>query len=243
LICISFDTDHLDQRRMEEFVRDFEIPGAGTFFCTERYQALEGAGHELCPHPFLEPGGNWPAELDRARAEFPDARGVRTHAAINSHMISMELHSRRFEWVSAREEPGRRGIAPYREAWGVWHAPIYYMDNLDFSFGQFWPELATRPFDRGLLEAAVREPGTYVFDFHPIHLMLNSTSVAEYLGRRERFIAGEPLDAIRCEGYGAGSFYADLVALMGEADSESAGISEAVAAATREEASPATRGR
>jgi hypothetical protein len=243
LICLSFDTDHLDQRRMEEFVGGFPIPGAGTFFCTERYEALEALPHEIGPHPRLDPGGDWPAALDRARSEFPQARGVRTHSALNSHALSMEFASRGFGWVSAREEPGRRGIAPYREAWGVWHVPIYYMDNLDFSFRDFWPDLDTAPFDRELLEVAVREPGTYVFDFHPVHLMLNSTSAGEYLSRRDRFIAGEPLEKVRCEGYGAADYYADLVALMGERGLESVGISDALAAGTPVEAHPATRDR
>jgi hypothetical protein len=230
LICLSFDTDHLDDRRMEEFVREFPIPGAGTFFCTQRYEALEGGPHELCPHPTLEPDGDWAAELDRKQAEFPDARGVRTHSCINSHLLSIEFKGRGFEWVSARDEPGRRGIAPYREAWGVWHVPIYYMDNMDFSFGDYWPDASASPFGRELLEVSTREEGVYVFDFHPIHLMVNSTSAEDYFARRDRFKAGEPLEEIRCEGYGAGDYYTDLIALMGQAELESVSISDALVA-------------
>jgi hypothetical protein len=241
LICLSFDTDHVDQPRMEEFLRDVPFPGVGTFFCTERYEALDGGPHELCPHPTLEEGGDWTAELDRKREEFPEARGVRTHTCINSHPISIEFHRRGFEWVSARDEPGRRGITPYREAWGVWHVPIYYMDNMDFSFGDYWPGASDGPFGSELLEAATRESGLYVFDFHPIHLMLNSTSAQEYFARRDRFKAGEPIEELRCEGYGAGEYFADLVGLMREAELESVGISDALAATTREGASRADR--
>ena len=222
---------------MEEFVRDVPISGQGTFFCTQRYQALDGGPHELCPHPTLDEGGDWTAELDRFRADFPDAHGVRTHTCIDSHLISIEFNKRGFEWVSNRDEPGRRGITPYREAWGVWHVPIYYMDNMDFSFGDFWPEAQRGPFGRELIEAATREAGLYVFDFHPIHLMLNSTSAEAYFARRDRFKAGEPLEALRCEGYGAGEYFADLTRLMGDAGLESVGISDALAAATREGAS------
>ena len=221
----------------------FPVPGEGTFFCTQRYQALDGGPHELCPHPTLDEDGDWTAELDRKRAEFPDARGVRPHTCINGHMISIEFKKRGFEWISARDEPGRQGIVPYREAWGVWHVPIYYMDNMDFSFGDFWPEAPAAPFGRELLEAATRQPGLYVFDFHPIHLMLNSTSAEEYFSRRDRFKAAEPLEEIRCEGYGASDYYADLVSLMQEAGVESVGISDALAAATRDEVprNPETR--
>jgi hypothetical protein len=131
-----------------------------------------------------------------------------------------------------RDEPGRQGIAPYREAWGVWHMPIYYMDNMDFSAGDYWPDQPPKPFARDLIEAATSEPGLYVFDFHPIHLMLNSTSAEAYFDRRDRFKAGEPLSELRCEGYGAASYYHDLLALMEEAGIESAGISDALVTAT-----------
>lgn len=228
MICLSFDTDHLDGPRMEEFVRDIPVPGVGTFFCTGPYDALDGGPHELCPHPTLEEGGDWTAELDRKRSEFPEARGVRTHTCIDSHLISIEFNKRGFEWVSMRDEPGRQGIAPYREAWGVWHLPIYYMDNMDFSAGDFWPGDSGKPFARELLEVATSEPGLYVFDFHPIHLMLNSTSAEEYFARRDRFKAGEPLEQLRCEGYGAGEYYADLLGLMVESGIESVGMSDAM---------------
>ena len=236
MICLSFDTDHTDQRRMEEFLEGFPIPGVGTFFCTQPYEALREVRHEICPHPTLDPGTDWEQELDRKQAEFPDARGVRTHTLINSCMLSIDYHARGFRWVSAREEPGRRGIAPYREAWGVWHVPIYYMDTMDFSFGDYWPDVSAAPFAREWLETAVREPGLYVFDFHPIHLLLNSTSASAYLSRRDGFVAGEALEDLRCDGYGTADYYRDLIALMGETEIESVGISDALAAATREEA-------
>jgi polysaccharide deactylase WbmS-like protein len=243
LICISFDTDHVDDRRMEEFLSDFRIPGVATFFCTQRYEALDGGPHELCPHPVLEPETDWSEVLDRKQREFPDARGVRPHSCVNTNMLSIDYHRRGFEWVSARELPGQSGIAPYREAWGVWHVPLYYMDTMDFSFGDYWPDDGGGPFGRELLETTTREPGLYVFDFHPIHLMLNSTSAREYLSRRDRFKAGEPIEEIRCEGYGAGEYYADLISLMEEAGVTTVGISEALASTTRDEASPAADGR
>ena len=221
---------------MAEFVSEVPIPGAGTFFCTQRYASLDPEAHELCAHPVLAPGADWAAALDASRAEFPDARGFRAHSGVNSHMLAIDLRQRGFEWISAREEAGQREVAPYRDAWGVWHVPIYYMDNMDFSFGDFWPQVEHRPFDRELLETAVHGEGVYVFDFHPIHLMLNSSSAQAYLERRDRFLAGEPIEALRFEGYGTRDYYDDLLALMAESDVTSARISDAVAAAAREAA-------
>ena len=60
-----------------------------------------------------------------------------------------------------------------------------------------------------------------MFDFHPVHLLLNSTSAEAYLERRDAFRAGAPLDALRCPGYGTRNFYDDLCAAMREAGVES----------------------
>jgi hypothetical protein len=243
VICLSFDTDHLDEARMDEVLAEIPIPGSATFFCTQHFPALDPDRHELCPHPHLRLGEDWEAELDLARESFPTARGIRPHSALNSHLLSVELRRRGFEWTSARDEPGRRGIAPYREAWGLWHVPIYYMDNMDFSFADFWPDAKGTAFARELLEVAVEEEGVYVFDFHPVHLLLNTSSAEAYLSKRDRFLEGAPTDQLRSSEYGARDFYGDLVSLMEEAGQSSVRISDAVAAATGEAVSPARRDR
>jgi hypothetical protein len=216
MICLSFDTDHVDEARMREFLATVPVPGAGTFFCTRRYEAL-GAPHELCPHPYLPDGADWDAELTTMRAAFPEARGWRAHSCVYSHMLAMRLAADGYLYASSFDQIGRPGLEPTREAWGVWQLPIYYMDNLDFSYGRFWPGEAHRPFERGLIEAALAHDGIHVFDFHPVHLLLNSTSAEAYLERRDAFLAGAPLDALRCPGYGSRNFYDDLRAAMREA--------------------------
>ena len=213
MICISFDSDHLDDQRMREFLGEVQIPGSATFFCTQRYPSLEEAGHEICPHPTLDAADPGPA-LDAARREFPDAIGFRSHSCLHSHMLAIDLAQRGFLYVSAQSGVGSEGALPYREGWGIWHLPIYYVDNVDFSYERHWPGLGHEPFRRELIDAALEGEGVYVFDFHPIHVLLNSPSPEEYLARRDAFLGGAPLEEIRCEGYGARSFYDDLVAAL-----------------------------
>jgi hypothetical protein len=220
MICLSFDTDHLDESRMREFAASVPVPGAGTFFCTRRYEAL-GVPHELCPHPYLPEGGDWDGELAAKRVEFPDALGWRAHSCVYSHLLAQRIAADGYLYASAYDQLGRAGIEPVREAWGVWHLPIFYMDNLDFSLGRFWPAAGHRPFDPALIRAALSDEGLYVFDFHPVHLLLNSTSAEAYFERRDAFVAGAPLSRLRCPGYGTRSFYDDLCAAMAEADVES----------------------
>jgi hypothetical protein len=227
VICLSFDTDHLDEARMREFLDDVAVPGAATFFCTQRYASLGGA-HELCPHPFLQEGVDWEKELASGRADFPAAVGWRSHSCVYSHLLAQRLAQDGYRYVSIRDELGARGLAPYREAWGVWHLPIFYMDNLDFSYSRFWGGHRHRPFAPELIDAALSDDGLYVFDFHPIHLMLNSTSADAYLERRAGFVSGGPMERLRCDGYGARDFYDDLSAAMQAAGVRSQTLREAL---------------
>ena len=230
MICLSFDTDHVDEARMREFLELVPLAGRGTFFCTRPYAALDGSGHELCPHPLLPPGGDWDAELAAKRREFPEAEGWRSHSCVYSHQLAERLARDGYTYASTVDALGRCGLAPVREAWGLWQIPIFYMDNLDFSTSRFWPGEEHRPFAPELLEAAFSGDGVYVFDFHPVHLLLNSPSAEWYLRRRDAFVAGEDLGALRFEGYGTRSFYDDLCARMAEAGAESQAMRDVLTA-------------
>src|SRR5579884_1313245 len=212
MICLSFDTDHLDESRMEEFLASVPVPGEGTFFCTRRYDCL-GLPHELCPHPLLEEGAEWDDELAVTRSNFPDAVGWRSHSCIYSHLIAQHVAASHYLYASTQLDPVPPA-RPFREAWGLWHMPIFYMDNLDFSQSRFWPGSEHVPFAEQVIDRALADDGVYVFDFHPVHLLLNSTSANAYLERRDAFLAGEPLDELRCDGRGARAFYDELCSRM-----------------------------
>jgi hypothetical protein len=214
MISLSFDTDHMNEARMEEFLAEVTWPGGGTFFCTQPYKCLDREDFELAPHPFLTGDRNWLTELKTKRAEFPEARGWRAHSCVFSHTLAEWISCNGYLYASTHDNFGEQGIKPNRHLWGVWHVPIYYMDNLDFSRSRFAPEREERPFARPLIEAACRPNGLYVFDFHPIHLVLNTPDPNWYAARRSRFLAGEKLSSIRYDGYGVRSFFDELTGAM-----------------------------
>lgn len=221
MISLSFDTDHMNEARMKEFLAEVTWPGGGTFFCTQPYECLIREEFELAPHPFLTGNRDWLTELKRKRAEFPQALGWRAHSCVFSHTLAEWISRNGYLYASTHDNFGEQGIRPNRHLWGVWHVPIYYMDNLDFSRSRFFPNSKEKPFARSLIENACRPDGLYVFDFHPIHLVLNTPNPEWYMTKREAFLAGERVAALRYEGYGARSFFDDLVVAMREAQCES----------------------
>lgn len=228
MICLSFDTDHLDEARMKEFLSYVKIPGTGTFFCTQRYRCLDSAHHELAPHPCLVAGRLWDDELQTMRASFPKAVGWRSHSCIYSHLLSEWVGRNGYQYVSTADNLGQPGIKPIREAFGTWQMPIYYMENLDFSDSRFWGARAKAPFDRQKIDLAMKNQGLFVFDFHPVHLMLNTPSYEFYAAARDDFKKGLPLTQLRYDGVGAHSFYVELVETMSRAGVESCSMAFAL---------------
>lgn len=229
MISLSFDTDHMNEARMEEFLAEETWPGGATFFCTQPYECLSRLGGvELAPHPFLTGERNWLTELKKKRAEFPQASGWRSHSCVFSHTLAEWISCNGYLYASTHDSFGEARIRPSRHLWGVWHVPIYYMDNLDFSRNRFAPERNERPFARSLIETACRPDGLYVFDFHPIHLMLNTPDPDWYSRRRTAFLAGDSISALRYDGYGARSFFVDLVAAMNNLSLSSTSILDAL---------------
>ena len=86
MIALSFDTDHINDARMIEFLAGAQWPGSGTFFCTQQYHCLKHEKFELAPHPFLSGARDWLAELKAKRQNFqmPSA-GAHTRACSATH--------------------------------------------------------------------------------------------------------------------------------------------------------------
>jgi hypothetical protein len=204
----------MDESRMAEFLATVPIPGRGTFFCTQPYACLDATAHELAPHPYLGDKNDWQQELQAKRAEFPKAKGWRSHSCIFSHLLAQDVARLGYVYASTHDDVGRAGIQPHRHCWGVWQMPIYYMDNLDFSRKNFWGAESGRIFDPVLIERAVCDEGIYVFDFHPVHLLINTPSPEFYFEKREFFKSGAPVSELAHSAYGARKFYNDLLAAM-----------------------------
>jgi hypothetical protein len=125
-----------------------------------------------------------------------------------------------------------------RQMWGIWQVPIYYMDNLDFTRKRFWPERAEEPFSLALIESALHDDGLYVFDFHPIHLLLNTPNAGWYSAVRERFLQGESTARLRYEGSGARWFYGKLLGAMSASACRSTTIIAGLRSLTNEDPIP-----
>jgi hypothetical protein len=216
MICLTFDTDWMRDRDLERFLAEFPIPGRATFFLHDRLPSLFATGHELCPHPFIENLGNWQEPLESLARDLPrPCKGVRPHSCVFSHMIGVGLHKLGYRYVSQATSLYLPGIAPARHPWGIWEMPIYYMDNMDFCTPKNWPGIGHEVFDPRVIRTALEREGLYVFDFHPLHIALNTGSHAHYEAVKDRIVSGgsSPFDLARA-GRGTREFFLELCSAM-----------------------------
>lgn len=230
MIVLTFDTDWMSEAALARFLREFPIPGTATFFCHQPFQCLAESGHELCPHPFITNLADWRDDLRKLTETVnPRARGTRTHSCVFSHMVGLGLYEMGFEYVSQANNLYQTGLRPFRHPWGVWELPIYYMDNMDFWTPVNWPGLDHRPFAPSWIAAAIDSDALHVFDFHPLHIALNTTSPADYQNVKPRIIERQqsPFDCA-VAGRGARVYFEELCSAMADAAAASSTCADAL---------------
>ena len=232
MLCLTFDTDHCNAARMREWLAACKFPGRGTVFCTEAFPFLADHNVEVAPHPFLHDTSDPTAEIERWRNMLPGATCWRAHSLATSQVVSIRLGQRGFRISSNMEMFACLDIRPVLSPWGVWEMPIFYMDNSDFNRPDYGMAGDLGIFDPRIIETAVRGNALYVFDFHPVHYLLNTPTYRYYRENAGKFKEGADTAQIRFGGYGVASFFDDLVDAMVAAGSISLSLPEALAAWT-----------
>jgi hypothetical protein len=232
-ICLTFDTDHMSDDNMKRFMERFEFCGKATFFCSQQYSSLRKTTHEVAPHPYFEPGRAVSKVVREYRDLFPEATSWRSHSLTFSQELCVLVQKSGYKSVSISERFGDVKCFPVRLPWGPVDFPIYYMDNADFCNFNDMKDASWRPFDTDLIDRlfdlnlARREEFVFVFDFHPIHMELNSTSYSTYSQERDSYKASGARNENHNRRSGVTNFYSHLISAMKANGVESVSIADA----------------
>jgi len=220
MIALTFDTDWMRQDDLRRFFDEYPFPGTGTIFLHQPYRFLESAPHERCPHPSPVGPEEWKTSIRTLLDDLGiEPTGVRTHSAIHSHRLEMALYELGFKYTSNTSRLFERHIQPVRLAWGLWELPIYYMDNLDLTMEEYWKDAGHKPLSAEVVTQALRDEALYVFDFHPVHVTLNTPSLQYYLAHHAELKSGASPFRLQYRGRGVGTLFRELCAAM-----EAAGV-------------------
>lgn len=231
MICITFDTDHMSEEELKKFFDLYKIPGKATIFTHQYYPFLEDAVHEMAPHPLIENLLDWEPGLEALTSNFRRRPyGIRTHSCVFSHMVGISLYRMGYRYISQANNLFQNDLKPLRHPWGIWELPIYYMDNMDFWMSKNWGSLGHQPFCKNIIEQAITGDSLYVFDFHPLHVALNTRSPADYCSVKDAVIKnGISPFSISFDGRGTAVFFEELCAALENTQQVSYTCSEALA--------------
>ncbi|CAN5544075.1 hypothetical protein BH10BDE1_BH10BDE1_34460 [soil metagenome] len=228
MIALTFDTDHMTAEEMILFLKDVRIPGTATFFLFRPYPDVDWGIHEIGPHPTLNPESDWTATIQASESALGRrASGFRSHSLSYSQMLGIELAKKGYRYTSVTT-PLFQSTIPYRLPWGTWELPIYYMDSMDITFNENWPNMGHQPFNIDVIRRAIDSETLHVFDFHPIHIAFNSPNRLAYVAMRKSASASGSVWSQRFNGYGVANFYNQLVDEMNKANIQSVSGSTAV---------------
>lgn len=171
MIGLSFDTDWQDGEVLQftlDLLKKFEIKA--TFFCTNKTK-VKISGHEIAIHPNFSK-----KDIKRALADlkknFPQAKGLRSHGILTGNEIIQASQEKKLLYESNYLMYLQKDIRPFK-VYQIWELPIYYMD--------FYHLAIEKEPQFNLKYLKLNQPGLKIFDFHPIHVYLNTNSTKHYL--------------------------------------------------------------
>lgn len=150
--------------------------------------------------------------VDRLLAIVPEAKCVRSHSTVQSSGL-LDLFSRRgltHECNSFIPVQSGMEIKPWRLWSGMTCVPYFWEDDVACLYGR----------DGALpLNRLVGLPGLKVFDFHPVHIFLNTEHMERYEKTREWHRSPQQLLGHRYDGEGTRTRFLEFLRLTSSAHS------------------------
>lgn len=221
-VFLTFDIDWAHNEIIADSISLVEQAGvAATWFVTNDTPILDRLRHnplfELGIHPnfnlLLEGSdrmGSSPVEvIQRIKEVVPEATSARSHSLVHGTQILNLLVQFGITHDLNCLIPESAGIT--LSPWRMWddlvRVPYFWEDDVACLFD-------VRMTQPGSLELLARRPGLKVFDFHPIHVFLNTEHLDRYERTRHLHQNPEELIKYRYKGVGARTRLLELLQVM-----------------------------
>jgi len=191
-VAITSDLDWAPDVAIDYIASIFNQYGIrGTFFCTHRMDVESTAGHEIAIHPnFTKQKSDFDA-IKELFEIYPEAKGIRGHG-LYVHGGLYDIYEQfGLEYESNFYLPGQV-IKPFVIYKGIVELPIYFSDDAPLA----------DPDGFNLADADFQEKGLRIFNFHPMHVFLNTGKYSDYERAKPYIHEPEKLYQFRNDGPG-----------------------------------------
>ncbi len=150
-----------------------------TLFCTHKSDVLQNCNRELFEvgihpnyNPLFENKSKDTAReiLEKILEIYPESRGVRSHSLTQNSTLLSQFADFGLVYDANQFLPYHRNIKPFKLWTGMWRIPYNWEDDVHWSYGKSFcnPEID------------ILSPDLHVFNFHPIHVFLNTDCQQTY---------------------------------------------------------------
>lgn len=180
MISFTCDVDWAAEAVLADTIALFEKYGVKcTFFSTHHSEALSKSNKKLFEiglHPDFNPllhgdsGKSAEDIIDDIIEIHPDVKGVRSHSMFQSMQIMQKYADKRLLYDANYFVPYHSGLKPYKLWNSMVRIPYNWEDDVHWAYGY--------TFESSRIN--LEDPGLNIFNFHPIHIYLNTENKFRY---------------------------------------------------------------
>lgn len=173
MLAITIDIDWAPDAVIADTLALLDAMGVqATLFATHKTSLLNDIrSHEIGIHPNFLASKDYKCELDRLMDLYPQAKGVRCHSYYQNTQILDLFIEHGLQYDSNLVMFGFPNIQPFKHWNGLVRLPIFWEDDINCLINGTW--------DTKLLSSIFYD-SIYVFNFHPIHIFLNTEKLSRY---------------------------------------------------------------
>lgn len=197
MLAFSCDIDWAPEEVIEDTFNLFELFNVKcTVFSTHHSNIISKSNRnlfEIAIHPnfndILNGKSNKSFEdvLDEIIEIHPDAKGIRTHTLMQSVVMLQKFADKRLIYESNNFMPYHSDLKPFKLWNGLVRIPYNWEDDVHWAYGY--------SFDDHKIN--IDTDGLAVFDFHPIHIFLNTENKYRYNEAKKHYNDSQKLLELR----------------------------------------------
>lgn len=235
--AVTLDVDWATDQMLEDVIGLLSQYGVrATFFATHKsplLESLDRSRYEIGIHPNFKGVNDYGRVIRELVAMYPEAVGVRSHGLFESSEILALFVENGLKYDVNTFIPLRENLYPFLRLNRLVRIPFYWGDDAYFaspaSFG-------VPPF--GFSGLRVDKPGLKVYNFHPVHIYMNTCSASHYRDYKQHYHSMKLLEPYRNLGKGVRTLFIGLLAYLSRNEIPSSSCHEICDQFTERERTP-----
>ena len=204
MISMTVDTEWCPDPVIEDTVALLDRYGVEATLFSTHDDGVDAPSHERALHPNFLDADSEEAVLAEVAADFPDAEGLRSHAMYVHSQLRDLYPEYGITFGSNYMQYLVEDIRPFWLLDGVIQFPVYFMDDMWFRSRASTKRLPD-------IESLLSGEGLKVFDFHPVHVYLNTPTQEYYQNHKDDYQDSAALQEARAEGPGVRDLFVALI--------------------------------